>query len=100
MKQTVFLYFKFPLKPKFFSVFLLFLEREILAYFKFVYSYTSRPNFSMEGDKEGIFIEAPDWKLLFFLKLKIKQNPGCSNKQYKAIFKHIKNLHWSMIGKI
>ena len=65
----------------------------------------------MEGDKGGIFIEAPDWKSLFLLKIKIKQNPGCPNKEYNIIFELFyqnirvyprikKNLHWSIIGKI
>ena len=43
----------------------------------------------MEGDKVGIFIKAPDWEPLFLLKIKFKQNPGCPNKEYNAIFEHI-----------
>ena len=65
----------------------------------------------MEGDEEVIFCETPDWKPLFLLKIKIKQNPSCPNKEYNGIFKHIyqntmayprskKNLHWAIIGKI
>ena len=34
----------------------------------------------MEGDEGGMFSKAPDWKPLFLLKIKIKQNPGCPNK--------------------
>ena len=70
-----------------------------------------RPNSSMEGDERGIFSKAPDWKLLFLLKIKIKQNTVCTNKEYNVIFTHIhqnivayprskKHLDWSMIGKI
>ena len=57
----------------------------------------------MEGGEGDIFSKAPDWKPLFFYKIKIKQNPCCTNKEYNAIFKHmhhniriyfrIKNLH-------
>ena len=43
----------------------------------------------MEGDEAGIFCGAPDWKSLFLLKIKIKQNPSCQIKEYNAIFKHI-----------
>ena len=42
----------------------------------------------MEGDEEGIFSKAPNWKPLFLLEIRIKQNPGCPNKEYNAIFKH------------
>ena len=40
----------------------------------------------MEGDEGHIFIKAPGWKPLFLRNLKIKQNLGCSNKGYNAIF--------------
>ena len=36
----------------------------------------------MEGGEVGIFSKALDWKPLFLLKIKIKQNPGCPNKEY------------------
>ena len=36
----------------------------------------------MEGDEVGIFSKAPDCKLLFLLKIKTNQNPGCRNKEY------------------
>ena len=35
------------------------------------------------------FSEALRWKPLCLLKIKIKQSPGCPNKEYNAIFKQI-----------
>ena len=46
------------------------------------------PNFFMKGDKRGYFSKFPDWKHLFLFKMKIKQNPGCPNKEFKVDFKH------------
>ena len=43
----------------------------------------------MEGDEGHIFIKAPGWKPLFLRNLKIKQNLGCPNKGYNAIFCNI-----------
>ena len=43
----------------------------------------------MEGDEGGIFSKTPEEKSLFSLKIKIKQNSGCPNKEYNAIFMHI-----------
>ena len=43
----------------------------------------------MQGDVGNIFSKAPDWKPLFLLRIKIKQNPGCPNKEYNAVFEHI-----------
>ena len=43
----------------------------------------------MEGDKGGIFIKALDQKSLLLLKVKVKQNLGCPNKEYNTVFKHI-----------
>ena len=43
----------------------------------------------MEGDKEGIFSKAPDGKSMLLLNIKIKQNSGCPNNKYNAIFKYI-----------
>ena len=43
----------------------------------------------MERDKGGIFSKAPGSKLLCLLKIKIKQNSGCPNKEQNAIFKRI-----------
>ena len=43
----------------------------------------------MEGDEGGIFSKTPEWKSLFSLKIKIKQSPGCPNKEYNAIFLYI-----------
>ena len=37
-------------------------------------------NSSVEGDEEGISSKAPEIKPWFWLKMKIKQNPGCPNK--------------------
>ena len=31
----------------------------------------------MKGDEGGVFNNAPDWKPLLLLKIKIKQYPGC-----------------------
>ena len=49
----------------------------------------------MEGDEGSIISRASDWKLFILLKIKVKQNLGCPNKEYSVIVKHI-----SMIGKI
>ena len=47
--------------------------------------------------------EAPDWKTLFLLKIKIKQNPGCSNKEWKCSLQTLSSeyegLSGPMIGK-
>ena len=43
----------------------------------------------MEGNEVDIFSSAPDRVALFLLKIEIKQNPGCLNKEYNAIFQHI-----------
>ena len=42
----------------------------------------------MKGDEGDIFSKAPDQKTLFLFKIKIKQNPGCLNKEYNVVFKH------------
>ena len=42
------------------------------------------PNSFMKGDEGGIFSKAPDWKTLFLLKIKIKQNSGCPKKEWKC----------------
>ena len=66
-------------------------------------------NSSMEGDERGISVKLISVK--FLVKIKIKQNSGCVNKECIAIFKDIhqniraysrskKNLDRSMIGKI
>ena len=43
----------------------------------------------MEGDEGGIFSKTPERKSLFSVKIKIKQSPGCPNKEYNVIFMHI-----------
>ena len=45
-----------------------------------------RINSSMRGDEGSTFSKAVDWKPLFLLMIKIKQN---QNKEYNAIFQHI-----------
>ena len=49
----------------------------------------SRPYFFMQGDEAGIFSKATDWKTLFLVKIKIKQNLGSLNKEYNVIFEQI-----------
>ena len=44
----------------------------------------------MEGDEGSIFSKPPECKSLFSLKIKIKQSSGCPNKEYNAIFMHMK----------
>ena len=106
MKHTAPLYLDLPLKPAFCCVFLLFLEREAFASFRLIYFWS---NPSVKGDEGDIFSKTPDWKLLLFLKIKIKQSLDCPSKQFNAIFKYInkknisayprskKNLNWSKI---
>ena len=85
MKQTASLYSKFPLKPAFFKgVFVIFKKLSQ----KRIHFWITRQNSSMEGDEVGIFSKAPDWKPLFLLKIKIKQNTGYPNKEYNLAFKH------------
>ena len=58
----------------------------------------------------SISSKVPDRKSLFLVDIKIKQNPGCPNKQYNVVFKHFrqniraypkikKNLYWQWLGK-
>ena len=47
----------------------------------------------MKEDEGDIFSKAPDQKPLFLFKIKIKQNPGCLNKEYNVVFKH---FHWNI----
>ena len=68
VKQTPLLYLKFPLKPAFFSVFLLLMERYFFTYFKLIYFWISRSNSSRKGDEGGIFSKAPDWNPLWQAK--------------------------------
>ena len=72
-----------------FLLFLFFLESHVFGNFKFNYVRISRQNYSMEGDEGDIFSKAPVCKLFLLLKIKIKQNPGCQNKEYNATFEHI-----------
>ena len=53
---------------------------------KLIYFWVTWQNSSMKGVGLGIFSKVPDGKPLFLLKIKIKQNPGCTNK---GILKHI-----------
>ena len=61
------------------------------------------PNFFIKEDEGTIFSEAPDWKTLFLLKTKIKQNPDCSNKEWKCSLQTLSSeyegLSGLMIGK-
>ena len=43
----------------------------------------------MEGNEVGILSKALDYIPSFFVKIKIKQNPGCPNKEYNKIYEHI-----------
>ena len=43
----------------------------------------------MEGVEGGVFSKAPKRKPLLLLKMKIKQNSDCPNKEYNVFFKHI-----------
>ena len=45
-------------------------------------------NSFMKGDEGGIFSKFPDGEPLSLFKIKIKQNPGCPNKEYNVAFKH------------
>ena len=70
MNQTASYYIKLPLKTAFFSVLLLFLEKQVLAHFKhikFKIEISKLPNFSMEGDEGDILSKAPDSKPFVFV---------------------------------
>ena len=78
---------------------------------EFVSAFLLLTKFLHERRWWSIFRKAPDRKPLFLLNIKIKQNPGCSNKQHNVVFKHFrqntrtyprskKNLHWPMIAKM
>ena len=62
------------------------------------------PNFFRKGDEGNIFSKAPGWRTLFLLKIKIKQNPGCQNKEWKCSLQKISSeyecLSGPVIGKI
>ena len=47
----------------------------VFVCFKLIFFWISRQNFSVEGDEVDIFSEGSCWKLLFFLKIIIKQKP-------------------------
>lgn len=42
--------------------------------------------------KEAFSCKAPDWKPLCLLKIKIKQDLGCPNKEYNVIFEYTQNI--------
>ena len=42
----------------------------------------------MKRNEGDIFSKFPGWKPLLLFKIKIKQNPGCQNKEYNVDFKH------------
>ena len=46
----------------------------------------------MEGDEGVILGKASRWKPLFLCSIKIKQNVGCTNKEYNAISKNIHQI--------
>ena len=54
--------------------------------------------------KEAFSVKLPTKNVCFCLKIKIKQNPGSSNKEYNEIFKHIHRLfqkwknYWDMVN--
>ena len=79
----------------------------VFVCFKLIFFWISRQHFSVEGDEVDIFSKGSGRKLLFFLKILIKQKPCRPNKEYNALFEHIhlsirtyargkNNLHWSM----
>ena len=51
----------------------------------------------MKGDEGSYFSTFLDWKPLLLFKIKIKQNPGCPNKEYNVDFKH---LHQNIITEV
>ena len=89
MNQTASLYLKLPLKPAFHLCVFVIFGKIILCSFKLNCFWKSRPSSSTEGSEGGVFSKAPDWKPLFSSKTKIKQNTGCWNKEYNAIFEYI-----------
>ena len=46
----------------------------------------------MERDKGEIFTRATDCKPLFLLKIKVKQNLDCPNKEYNSFFEHLHHI--------
>ena len=51
----------------------------------------------MKRDEGAIFSKTLDWKSLFLLKIKIKQNSGCpSSKEFNAIFRYINQKNVSV----
>ena len=57
--------------------------------------------FLMQGDEAGIFSKATDWKTLFLVKIKIKKNLGCLNKEYNVIFEqHSSFESMDELGKV
>ena len=51
----------------------------------------------MKGDVGGIFSNAADWKTLFLLKIKIKQNPAAQIKNENVVFSNTFIRIWGLI---
>ena len=87
MKQTGLFYLKLSLKPAFFSVFLLFLERSFLILNLLISEYLDQiPPWKEMKEALSVTLHTEN---LFLLKIKIKQNPSCPNKEYNGICKQI-----------
>ena len=79
MNQTASLYLKLPLKSAFHLCVFVIFGKIILCSFKLNCFWKSRPSSSTEGSEREKFLS----------KTKIKQNTGCWNKEYNAIFEYI-----------
>ena len=76
-----------------FSMFLLFWKvKSLLISNLFFSQYIDQIPRSEEMKEALLEGKTPDWKPLFLLKMKIKQNPGRRNKAYNAIFEHIHQI--------
>ena len=72
-----------------FRFFLSLLHLKLLSWnLHFLVCFCYWPSSFMKGHEWGIFSKAPNWKPLFLIKIKIKQNLRCPNKEYNEDFKH------------
>ena len=101
---------KLPFKPGFFLVFLLFLARQVFAYFKLLYYWICRQIPPWKEMKEAFSEKLQTENLCFCLRRKLNETQAAQIRN-NAIFKNIhqiiraypiskKNLHWSVTLKV
>ena len=90
VKQTALFELNLSLKPAFFLVYFCYFwkVKNLLILNVFISEYLDQsPRWK---EIRGAFSVTFQTKNVFSLKIKIKQNPGCPNKEYNEILKHIR----------